>query len=79
MKLPAWKALGWAVLSLPLLGSVGCSGINASHSVSPIDFLIPGGGGLFHGLLYVPPAAPQSPTNSVVLATEIPKQVALVR
>ena len=79
MKLPAWKALGWAVLSLPLLGSVGCSGINASHSVSPIDFLIPGGGGLFRQLLYVPPTAPQDPTNAVALATEIPKQVTLAR
>jgi hypothetical protein len=79
MKLPAWKALSWAVLSLPLLGSVGCSGINASHSVSPIDFLIPGAGKLFHGFLYVPPEAPASPTNSVALATEIPKQIALAR
>ena len=27
------------------LASAGCSGINASNSVSPLDFLIPGGGG----------------------------------
>ena len=31
-----------------LLCAAGCSGINASKSVSPLDFLIPGGGGLFH-------------------------------
>jgi hypothetical protein len=61
-----------------LLGA-GCSGIHASKSVSPIDFLIPGGGGLFRHLLYVPPAAPQSPTNLVALATQVPKQVALAR
>jgi len=41
---------------LLLLGS-GCGGVNASRSVSPLDFLIPGGGGLMRGLLYVPPAA----------------------
>jgi hypothetical protein len=61
-----------------LLGT-GCSGIHASKSVSPIDFLIPGGGGALRHLLYVPPAAPQNETNSVTLATQVPKQVALAR
>jgi hypothetical protein len=27
-----------------LLMGAGCSGVNASHSVSPIDFLLPGAG-----------------------------------
>jgi hypothetical protein len=44
-----------ALVSALLLGT-GCAGINASHSVSPIDFLLPGGTGLMRGLLYVPPA-----------------------
>ncbi len=30
----------------------GCSGINASRSVSPIDFLMPGSGSLMRGFLY---------------------------
>jgi hypothetical protein len=33
----------------------GCSGINASHSVSPIDFLLPGAG----HFLYVPDKSPR--------------------
>lgn len=42
-----------------LLGlTAGCSGIHASKSVSPLDFLIPGGGGLMRGLLFVPPPPP---------------------
>ncbi|MBI5773881.1 MAG: hypothetical protein HZA89_09090 [Verrucomicrobia bacterium] len=28
-----------------LAAGAGCSGINASHSVSPLDFLLPGIGG----------------------------------
>jgi hypothetical protein len=38
------QTLGLSALSLALLSAVatGCSGINASKSVSPIDFLLPG-------------------------------------
>ena len=62
-----------------LLGlTAGCSGINAGKSISPLDFLLPGGGGLMRGLLYVPPTAPQCPTNAIVPAPEIPKQVVQV-
>jgi hypothetical protein len=35
-----------------LLLGAGCSGINASQSVSPIDFLLPGAG---HFIQYTPP------------------------
>jgi hypothetical protein len=31
-------------VALTTLGS-GCSGINASKTVSPLDFILPGGGG----------------------------------
>jgi hypothetical protein len=49
---------------MTLLGlTAGCSGINASKSVSPLDFLIPNGGGLMRGLLYVPPPPPQYPAD----------------
>jgi hypothetical protein len=41
----------------------GCSGINMTKSVSPIDFLIPGGGSLMRGFMYNAPAG--CPTNAV--------------
>jgi hypothetical protein len=52
-----WKSLRLAIFPALLMALTGCSGINASKSVSPLDFLIPGGGGLMRGLLYVPPPA----------------------
>ena len=73
------QLVGCAALSLL---AAGCSGINASKSVSPLDFLIPGGGGLMRGLLYVPPPAPPAlpdPAVPVGPAPELPKQLALVR
>jgi hypothetical protein len=55
------------LLLAALLGlTAGCSGINAGKSVSPLDFLIPGGGGLMRGLLYVPPPPAQYPTDYLV-------------
>ena len=68
-------------LALLLLGA-GCSGISAGKSISPLDFLIPGGGSLWKGLLYAPPsAAPGLPAPAVPAepGTEVPKQVALAR
>lgn len=41
MKLPA----RWMILATALVGTAlvsGCSGVNASHSVSPATFLLPG-------------------------------------
>jgi hypothetical protein len=73
------QLLGCAALSLL---AVGCSGINASKSVSPLDFLIPGGGSLWKGLLYVPPPAPPvlpDPAIPVGPSPEATKQLALVR
>ena len=69
MKLPAWKVFHWALLTLLLLGGAGCSGINASKSVSPLDFFLP-------GLLQADPP-PESPAP--VLPVAVPaKQVASV-
>jgi len=68
-----------------LLLAAGCSGIHASKSVSPLDFLIPGGGQLWRGLLYAPPAEPPVPpplpdaTVPLAPATAPPQQVASVR
>jgi len=68
------------LLGVALLGlTAGCSGINAGKSISPLDFLLPGGGGLMRGLLYVPPPAAQDPTNKIALAPETPIQVAQAR
>jgi hypothetical protein len=36
-----WSLGGW-VLMLTLILGCGCSGINASKSVSPLDFILPG-------------------------------------
>ena len=55
--------------------TVGCSGVHASKSVSPLDFLLPGGGGLMRGLLYVPPPPPQNPSDFLVPAPEFPTEV----
>jgi len=46
-----------------LLGlTAGCGGISTGKSISPLDFLIPGGGGLMRGLLYQPPTTLPPPT-----------------
>ena len=54
--------------------TAGCSGVHASKSVSPLDFLIPGGGGLMRGLLYVPPPELQVPANIAVPLPDVPGQ-----
>jgi hypothetical protein len=51
-----------------LLLGAGCSGVNASHSVSPIDFLLPGAGKLFH-MQYTPPQSVPG-TNTTVAALQ---------
>jgi hypothetical protein len=38
----SWKSTIPLVALVAILGS-GCSGVNYSHGVAPIDFLIPGG------------------------------------
>jgi hypothetical protein len=38
-----WKQLRLAMASaMILLGATGCGGINASHSISPASFFLPG-------------------------------------
>ena len=51
-----WTLALIALLPALLLGA-GCSGVNASKSVSPLDFLIPGG--FMRGIIQNPlPSAP---------------------
>jgi len=56
--------------ALPFLGA-GCAGINASQSVSPLDFLLPGAG---HFL-----KADPAPTNAPGSFPEIPTEVASIK
>jgi hypothetical protein len=66
-----WSFLRLALLAaLPLAGA-GCSGVNSSQSVSPLDFFLPGAG---HMLKADPPA-----TNPPALLPEISTEVASVK
>ena len=61
--------LNWKIVRLTACGGLwllgaGCSGINASKSVSPLDFLIPGGGHLFH-MQYSPPQTVPGTNNTL--------------
>jgi hypothetical protein len=70
MKLPEWNALRWALLVFLLVGGTGCGGINASHSVSPASFFLP-------GLLKADP--PKSPPDPSLPAAAATNEVALAR
>ena len=48
-----WKILRLAMGAAILALGAGCSGINATKSISPIDFLLPGSS-FFH-MQYTPP------------------------
>jgi hypothetical protein len=37
-----WRTLGVATLLIPVLFTTGCGGVNATGSVSPLMFLVPG-------------------------------------
>jgi hypothetical protein len=67
------RILSLPAFALALLASVatGCSGINASKSVSPIDFLLP-------GLMENRPSPPATPlqTNIVSLLAPDPGRTA---
>jgi hypothetical protein len=58
-----WKLLRLAIIPALGLLSTGCSGINASGSVSPATFLLPGFGKARTD--EVQPAAPISPPEAV--------------
>jgi hypothetical protein len=58
------QAVGCAILTVC---TAGCGGINASHSVSPLDFLLP-------GLIENRPAPanpPASATNAVAVVAQV--------
>src|SRR5689334_17803159 len=61
-----WPKLRAGICLAVLAGCAGCSGINATQSVSPLDFLLPGAGKLLH-LQNTPPLTPQA-TNDCLAA-----------
>jgi len=62
-----WNFLCLAVLAALVLASAGCSGINGSQSVSPLDFFLPGAG----HLLKADPPATNAPVSFPEISTEI--------
>jgi hypothetical protein len=70
----SWKQLCLAAFAAASLLLGGCGGISASHTVSPLDFFLPGAGGLLKGgLLKADPPTTNAPivlpVNSVQLAS----------
>jgi hypothetical protein len=61
----------FAFLAALALSGAGCSGINTTQSVSPLDFLLPGFGHFIK--------ADPSPTNAPVALTEISKEFATAK
>jgi hypothetical protein len=58
------RLIALAGLALLLAAGAGCSGINATKSVSPLDFILPG-----YNFFYVPPAT--SGTNAAVVLAQL--------
>jgi hypothetical protein len=60
------------VLAAAALLCAGCGGINASHTVSPLDFFMPGAGSLLKGgLLRAEPPRTNAPAVFPVASTEL--------
>ncbi|MCL4786220.1 MAG: hypothetical protein KJ070_05410 [Verrucomicrobia bacterium] len=54
-----WKSCRLAACAALLTLAAGCSGINASHSISPATFLLP-------GLLKAEPQRPAEPAPAIL-------------
>jgi len=73
--------LNWKIVRVAACGSLlsllaGCSGINASKSVSPIDFLLPGAGQLLH-MQNTPPQPVPGTNNTLAALPPLPLQAAI--
>jgi hypothetical protein len=64
------------VLTAASLLCAGCGGISASHTVSPLDFFLPGAGGLLKGGLL---KNEQPRTNTPAAFPEISTELASVK
>jgi hypothetical protein len=62
-----WNFLCPAVLGALMLTCAGCSGINGSQSVSPLDFFLPGAG----HLIKAGPPATNAPESFPETSTEV--------
>jgi hypothetical protein len=67
-----WKHTRLLTVLAAILPVAGCGGISATKSVSPLDFLIPG------GLLYQPDLR-QTPTNGFVFQPQPSRQFAFAQ
>jgi len=65
------RALSPFFLCLAVAVLTGCSGINASKSISPLDFLIPGAGGFLHPMNNPQPLPVPAVTNSTVVVAQL--------
>jgi len=63
-----WKNLRWITTAALLLLGAGCSGVNVSKSVSPLDFILP-------GLIKAdpPPTQPEKPTPAAQPVVQVAK------
>jgi len=66
----------FAFLAAMGLSGAGCSGINTTQSVSPLDFLLPGFG---HFIKAEPSKPGLSPTNAPVLLPETSTEIATIK
>jgi hypothetical protein len=66
-------SLNWKIVRVAACGSLlslvaGCSGINSTQSVSPLDFLLPGAGHFLH--MQNTPPQPVPGTNNTLAALQ---------
>ena len=66
-----WTRFGWLLILIAVV-NCGCSGINATQSVSPLDFLLP-------GLLQNDPPRPVIPASTNTLVCWSPNAPASAR
>jgi hypothetical protein len=64
----SWKCFNFVLLSAGSLLLAGCGGISGSHTVSPLDFLLPG----------VIKNEPRQ-TNAPVVVAQFPVEIAAAR
>ena len=69
VKLARSRINGYCLMlaALSFLGT-GCGGLHASHSVSPLDFLLPGAGHLLH--VKTEPQTDLAATNTLIIARD---------
>jgi type IV secretory pathway TrbF-like protein len=67
-----WRTVGLATLLIPAALSSGCSGVNATGTVSPLMFLVPGLGQTGPTAEPSPAAPPATSTEPVQILAQAP-------